>query len=236
MSQQKQFKHVNIVLAVIFILLSVGVLYNGQQAYVFYLETVGRVNPVTDAGIRDAIIIAVTESLMLLAYLPAAILLFCTKKSHLYIIPAAIFVLRYLHTLSVQIYSVISIFDLMSHHKGVMLNQVRGLISGIALTLVAVTVLIYVIRNAKGKNDRVMQLVLATVAAIAVGMILVCLGIAKECSEEFGVRYSQNIYLLHLNLVLKLLAMLLFAFSARWIKKSAENVTSDEETVANIVN
>lgn len=215
MSQQKQFKHLNIVLAIIFILLSVGALYNGQQAYAFHLEIVGKVTPVTDVDIKNATSLAITASLSVLAYLPMACLLFVSKKSCLYIIPAAILALRYLYTLFVQIYATINIFDFMSRHKGVMLDQVRGLISVVALTLVAVTVLICVIRNAKGQNLRIIRFVLLTSLVVALVLILVSLGMAKECSEEFGVIYSKNIYLMHLDLVLKVLAMPLIACAVR---------------------
>ena len=216
MSQQK-IKLFRIVAAAVFLLLSLGVVYNAKQSYDFYLEFAGQVTPVTEADVKLAILSAVLTSLHIVVYLSAAILLLITKNPRLYLIPAAAFVLWYVYCLGVKVYSIVSIFDMMQKHKELMYIQIAGFIAAMALVLVAIAVLIYVICCVTGRKMQVANVSLMASLALAVVLILVSLRLTID-SEELGTRYSQNIYVGHLTLTVKALAMLPVACAVRIFK------------------
>ena len=74
----------------------------------------------------------------------------------------------------------------------------------------------FLIRYLESFGDPIIQILMAALA-LAVVLILASLVLTKE-SSELGTRYSQNIYVGHLTLTVKALAMLPVACAARIFK------------------
>ena len=230
MVTQQKTKLFRVVTAVVFLLLSLGVIYNAKQSYDFYLEIAGQVTPATEADVKLAILSAVLTSLHIVVYLSMAVLLLVTQKPRLYLIPAAAFVLWYVYCLGLKVYSIVSIFDMMQKHKELMYSQIAGFIAAMALVLVAIAVLIYVICCVTGRKMQVANVILMASLALAVVLILVSLRLTID-SEELGTRYSQNIYVGHLTLTVKALAMLPVACAVRLFQSEGRAEESVEVDV-----